>query len=113
MKTKDFLIRNNIKQCIIEIPFFNRLNPKTYFEQARLYQQMIFLLEELNIEYIELKPSEIKEIFSGNGKIEKKDMRIYLKENYTELSNSLEKHKLTADKIAGLVDSIAIGLCFP
>lgn len=112
-KTKMFLVKHKVKKCGIEIPFFNRMNPKTYFSQARLYQQLIYLMVSLEIEFHEVEPTLVKKIFTNSGNSDKDKMYESFSELYPRIFKSFDFDSLDKKRREGLIDSIAVGICIP
>lgn len=105
---EEFIKRNKVKSANIETPYFNRLNPKTYSQQMRLYQQILYVLESNDVLYREYMPTQIKKTI-GSGKLTKKEMRVLMLKKYKFL-NKIDLDKFTELELEGLMDSIAIGL---
>jgi len=104
----NFIITNKIERLNIEIPYYNRTNAKVYNMQSRLYQQLIYELDNLNVKYAEYEPRTIKKNLSS-GSMDKKDISYYFQQNML-IYKGLNSGKLNQLEIEGLLDSIAIGI---
>lgn len=97
------------KNAYIESPFFNRRNVKTYGEQQRLYQQVLYVLNKCRIQYKEFGPTQVKKSLD-KGIVSKDD--IFAKfQTDLKISNSIQWNQLNKAEREALLDSIAVGMC--
>lgn len=105
----DFIKSNKIKNANIEIPYFNRRNIKTYAEQMRLYQQILYVLESNSVIYNEYTPTHVKKSL-GYGEYTKDEMRSILLKRKPKFLSNLNLSAFSEDELEGLFDSFVIGM---
>lgn len=106
---KGFLLKNGIKSLTIETPYYNRFNPKVFSWQMRLYQQLIYLCIQENIEFTEKNANSIKK-FVLKGRAKKEDTIKFFQENI-KYRKCIDWNLLKDKEIEGIIDSILIAIC--
>ena len=107
--TLSFLERNKAEKVNIETPYFNRFNPKAFFVQSRLYQQLIYLCYTLNIKVNEYEPKTIKKNL-GKGNLNKKEVYLAIEGLYPKIFGEITNLKLNKLELEGLCDAFAIAI---
>ena len=105
---KKIIEENNVDMVVAENQFFSK-NPKTGLTLSKLMGAVIYVCQELNVQFQLLSPTQARKILCGDGKLKKEQMANYIRENYIDLGEFIDRNCIAknSDKYDSLVISLA------
>ena len=105
---KDLIEEHSIDIVVAEDQFFSK-NPKTGLTLSKLMGAVIYVCMELEVPFNLLSPTQARKILTGDGKMKKEQMANYIRENYIDLGEFIDRNCIAknSDKYDALVISLA------
>ena len=100
---------NSVNIVVAEDQFFSK-NPKTGLTLSRLMGAIIYVCMELEVKLELLSSTNARRILLGNGKGTKSDMANWIRENYIDLGEFIDRG--CKAKNSDKYDSLAVLLAF-
>ena len=106
---KELIEENSINVVVAEDQFFSR-NPRTGLTLSKLMGAVIYVCRELDVQFELLSPTQARKILTGDGKLKKEQMANYIRENYIDLGEFIDRN--CKAKNSDIYDSFVISLAW-
>ena len=105
---KKIIEENKIDIVVAENQFFSK-NPRTGLTLSKLMGAVIYVCQELNVQFQLLSPTQARKILCGDGKLKKEQVAEFIRENYIDLGEFIDRNckAKNSDKYDSLVISLA------
>lgn len=110
-EVKKIIEENSINLVICEDQYVN-FNPKTALTLSRLLGTIIYVCEDLKIRVELISPTSARRILLGKGNSTKKDVAIFINENYINLGEYSDKQTKTQEKNSDIFDALCVNLAW-
>ena len=106
---KELIEENSIDVVVAEDQFFSR-NPRTGLTLSKLMGAVIYVCRELDVQFELLSPTQARKILTGDGKLKKEQMANYIRENYIDLGEFIDRN--CKAKNSDMYDSLVISFAW-
>ena len=104
---------NSVDVVVIEDQYYSK-NPKTGLTLSKLMGAIIYVCQELEVQFELLTPTQARKILTGDGKLKKDGVAKYIRENYIDIGEYSDKEIKTKGikKTSDIYDSFAISFAW-
>ena len=106
---KELIEEHSIDIVVAEDQFFSK-NPKTGLTLSKLMGAVIYVCMELEVSFNLLSPTQARKILTGDGKLKKEQMANYIRENYIDLGEFIDRN--CKAKNSDLYDALVINFAW-
>jgi crossover junction endodeoxyribonuclease RuvC len=106
---KELIEEHSIDVVVAEDQFFSR-NPRTGLTLSKLMGAVIYVCRELDVQFELLSPTQARKILTGDGKLKKEQMANYIRENYIDLGEFIDRN--CKAKNSDMYDSLVISFAW-
>ena len=110
---KELIEVNSVDVVVAENQFFGG-NARTGLTLSKLMGAIIYVCQELEVQFELLTPTQARKILTGDGKLKKDGVAKYIRENYIDIGEYSDKEIKTKDikKTSDIYDSFAISFAW-